>query len=259
MWTTMACGRTTLSSATCCLAALWILALACHAAPSPEAVAAQFTGVPPERWVRRLSVFDHVAELEAFQDETGRIGASVDMRHQRLCGLYYWDRLDPPRDEKARHTVAEGRTVAEKHARLLAPEFAAQPRFEDDQSDPEIKARNAFFFMWCERQGEAYTGKVLVISIAVPTLQLVCAQLRLPPPWPVPKPRVSKTTAVAALERELSSLGEAKPLVQKCDLVLSQECAPKEGPVWRFEVRYPNGHEDLLFLDAVSARLLPPK
>jgi len=230
------------------------------ACASPEKLAASFLSIPQEQLQRLASHRPRQANLLAVQQGRPALRITVDLEHQRVSAVYYLSRLDPRPVPVSDDALGSSRRSARQYAARFCPELNAPLEFDTEMPVPNVKQCNSYLFMWQERAGTAYTGKVLTIRVAPATYEIQSALLRLPPKGPLREPRITEETAIAMAHQASRILTDEQVTIIAARLVLSHVAAPDEGPAWLVDIRPVSGRwRDVICIDAHNGRLIYPQ
>jgi len=252
-------GRTLTVTVVAVCAAAVCLPLWASTSLAPVEAAAAFTGIEADKWAAVDCPRSCVAVLQTSGVGCPTVRVYVDTRHRRVCAVYYVDRAwtgTCPATDEGR---AGAERVAVEYALRLAPEFATSAAFDLAIPVPSADSCRAYVFTWREKRGDAYTGTTLTVSVTATEYEVRSGFIRLPPPGPLPEPRVPKAAACELAAGAARRLNISEAAIGEAELVLSHPCAPDEGPAWLVEVRSPDWHTpELVCIDAVTGAVLIP-
>ncbi len=219
-------------------------------------IAATFLGVPESDLTAAPGPSSSQEEFSTHMPDAQEVRIVVDRERLRVIGLYHPGSIDDRASEVTEAQIEEAlHRVAGLSQRLL-PELTEQVHF-DARAVPDTGHCRLILFVWRERQGEAYTGRMMTATVNPRNGAIQSASVHLPPLGPLPEPRLGRTQA-AEIARQAACQRVHKELeVTDCELVLSHVAAPLQGPVWLIRVQEPRTTwKDLVIVDACDGQVI---
>jgi hypothetical protein len=188
----------------------------------------------------------------------GLTKVGVNREHRRVA-YYYADNQGPGQEVAATHAVLrDACQAAAAFAQRLAPELTPAMRRGEEEFDGSPGSCRRATVTWYEQRGDVYTGKQVSASVLCDTLEVVVAELWLPPIHPNPEPTMSREQAVRIGQSMARTDYGRDAVLSNLKLFLSHRRGLYDGPVWSMDVDYDGRHYSQGIVIQAAPPMPPP-